>query len=69
MSARTFFLDIPLSNMVTNSTRCSSFVLLTGTVLGIIFVAFGSVALLYQIGDEKLPGTLTGGAVHGAKHE
>ncbi|KAF8608724.1 hypothetical protein BDV93DRAFT_602628 [Ceratobasidium sp. AG-I] len=47
----------------------TSFVLLTGTVLGIIFVAFGSVALLYGIGDEKLPGTLTGGAVNGPKHE
>ncbi|CAE6419100.1 unnamed protein product [Rhizoctonia solani] len=47
----------------------SAFVLLTGTVIGVLVVAFGSVALLYGIGDEKLPGTLTGGAVHGAKHE
>ncbi|KAG8769971.1 hypothetical protein FRC12_004596 [Ceratobasidium sp. 428] len=47
----------------------SSFVLLAGTVLGVIFVAFGSVALLYGVGDEKLPGTLTGGAVHGTKHD
>ncbi|KAH7339484.1 hypothetical protein B0J17DRAFT_655331 [Rhizoctonia solani] len=47
----------------------SAFVLLTGTVIGVLVVAFGSVALLYGIGDEKLPGTLTGGAVHGTKHD
>ncbi|QRV79466.1 hypothetical protein RhiJN_07481 [Ceratobasidium sp. AG-Ba] len=47
----------------------SPFVLLVGTVVGIMFVAFGSVALLYGVGDEKLPQTLTGGAVHGTKHD
>ncbi|CUA74515.1 hypothetical protein RSOLAG22IIIB_11275 [Rhizoctonia solani] len=47
----------------------SAFVLLVGTVFGVIVVVFGSVALLYSVGDEKLPGTLTGGAVHGAKHD
>ncbi|CAE6431519.1 unnamed protein product [Rhizoctonia solani] len=47
----------------------SAFVLLTGTVVGVLAVAFGSVALLYTVGDEKLPGTLTGGAVHGTKHD
>ncbi|EUC64364.1 transmembrane protein, putative [Rhizoctonia solani AG-3 Rhs1AP] len=47
----------------------SAFVLLVGTVLGVLVVAFGSVALLYSVGDEKLPGTLTGGAVHGTKHD
>ena len=43
--------------------------LLAGTVVGVLVVAFGSVALLYGIGDEKLPGTLTGGAVQGTKHD
>ncbi|KAJ1304442.1 hypothetical protein OPQ81_005589 [Rhizoctonia solani] len=47
----------------------SAFVLLTGTVVGVLVVAFGSVALLYGIGDETLPGTLTGGAVPGSKHD
>ncbi|GAB1521451.1 hypothetical protein RhiTH_004547 [Rhizoctonia solani] len=47
----------------------SAFVLLTGTVVGVLVIAFGSVALLYGVGDEKLPGTLTGGAVHGTKHD
>ncbi|KDN38729.1 hypothetical protein RSAG8_09279, partial [Rhizoctonia solani AG-8 WAC10335] len=47
----------------------SAFVLLVGTVFGVLVVAFGSISLLYSVGDEKLPGTLTGGAVHGAKHD
>ena len=47
----------------------SSFVLLVGTVIGIMLVAFGSVSLLYAVGDEQLPGTLTGGAVPVSKHD
>ncbi|KDQ55773.1 hypothetical protein JAAARDRAFT_208550 [Jaapia argillacea MUCL 33604] len=40
------------------------FVLITGTVITLILLIGGSVALLYGIGDEELPSTLTGG-VHG----
>ncbi|KAH8107490.1 hypothetical protein DFH11DRAFT_1732320 [Phellopilus nigrolimitatus] len=38
------------------------FVLITGTVIGILLVVFGSVSLLYSIGDQTLPPTLTASA-------
>ncbi|EJD02613.1 uncharacterized protein FOMMEDRAFT_146521 [Fomitiporia mediterranea MF3/22] len=40
----------------------SSFVLITGTVIGIILVIFGSVSLLYTVGNQELPSTLVAGA-------
>ncbi|CCL99659.1 uncharacterized protein FIBRA_01679 [Fibroporia radiculosa] len=39
------------------------FVLLTGTVVALILLVGGSVALLSAIGDQELPSTLTGGVV------
>jgi Domain of unknown function (DUF3844) len=44
------------------------FVLLTGTVIGLLIVIAGSVSLLYGVGNEQLPGTLTGG-VGGSKRD
>lgn len=38
------------------------FVLLTGTVIALFLFVGGSIALLYSIGNDELPGTLTGGA-------
>lgn len=40
------------------------FVLLTGTVIVLILVVFGSVSLLYTIGDQALPSVLMGGVVN-----
>jgi len=37
------------------------FVLLAGTVIGLLIMIVGSVSLLYGVGDERLPSTLTGG--------
>jgi len=37
------------------------FVLLTGTVIGLLIIIVGSISLLYGVGDEQLPSTLTGG--------
>lgn len=45
------------------------FVLITGTVIGLILLIFGSVALLYGIGEHELPSTLLAGAAPGAKKE
>jgi len=39
------------------------FVLLTGTVIALILLVGGSVALLSGVGDHELPSTLTGGVV------
>jgi len=44
------------------------FVLLTGTVIGLLIIIVGSVSLLYGVGDEQLPSTLTGG-VGGSKRD
>lgn len=43
-----------------------SFTLLAGTVIGLILLIGGSVALLSGIGSEELPSTLTGGIAPGA---
>lgn len=47
----------------------SPFVLITGTVIGLILLIFGSVSLLYGIGDHELPSVLLGGAVGGSRKE
>lgn len=39
------------------------FVLLTGTVVALIVLVGGSIALLSGIGEQELPSTLTGGIV------
>ncbi|PCH36031.1 hypothetical protein WOLCODRAFT_140191 [Wolfiporia cocos MD-104 SS10] len=39
------------------------FVLLTGTVVALIILVGGSIALLSGVGDQELPNTLTGGVV------
>jgi len=44
------------------------FVLLVGSSIVLILLIAGSISLLAGIGDDKLPSTLTGGAV-GAKNE
>ncbi|KAI5118919.1 hypothetical protein M0805_003743 [Coniferiporia weirii] len=36
----------------------AAFVLITGTVIGVLLVIFGSVYLLYSVGDQALPPTL-----------
>ncbi|TDL24325.1 hypothetical protein BD410DRAFT_117401 [Rickenella mellea] len=41
------------------------FVLITGTVITLILLIGGSVSLLYGVGGQQLPPTLTGGAVGG----
>ena len=45
------------------------FVLLTGTVIALILLVGGSVALLTSIGAQELPSTLTGGVAGGLKRE
>jgi hypothetical protein len=45
------------------------FVLITGTVIGLILLMGGSVALLYGIGEHELPSTLLAGAAPGAKKD
>ncbi|KAL0956888.1 hypothetical protein HGRIS_002996 [Hohenbuehelia grisea] len=42
----------------------SPFVLLAGTVVGIILLIAGSIGLLYGVGSQELPSTLMGGAVN-----
>jgi len=44
------------------------FVLLAGSTIALILLIAGSISLLAGIGDEKLPSTLTGGAI-GAKKD
>ncbi|KAK0213221.1 hypothetical protein DFS33DRAFT_1287307 [Desarmillaria ectypa] len=43
------------------------FVLLTGTVIVIILLCFGSVSLLFHVGNQELPSTLMGSAVNSKK--
>ncbi|KAF7376598.1 hypothetical protein MSAN_00076400 [Mycena sanguinolenta] len=43
------------------------FVLLAGTTIVLILIAFGSVSLLYTVGTIELPGVLMGGAVNPKK--
>jgi hypothetical protein len=43
------------------------FVLLAGTTVALILLIAGSISLLGAIGSERLPSTLTGGAVSGKK--
>lgn len=50
-----------------NSIR--PFVLLTGTVVLLILLVGGSVALLTTIGANDLPSTLTGGVAGGSKRD
>lgn len=50
-----------------NSVR--PFVLLTGTVVLLILLVGGSVALLTTIGANDLPSTLTGGVAGGSKRD
>jgi hypothetical protein len=48
---------------------CRPFVLITGTVIGLILLMGGSVALLYGIGEHELPSTLLAGAAPGGKKD
>lgn len=43
------------------------FVLIAGTVIGLILFIGGSVSLLYTVGGQELPSVLMGGAVIGRK--
>jgi hypothetical protein len=43
------------------------FVLITGTVIGLILLIGGSVSLLYTVGGQELPSLLMGGAVGARK--
>ncbi|TFY63833.1 hypothetical protein EVG20_g6161 [Dentipellis fragilis] len=45
------------------------FVLITGTVIGLVVLIGGSVSLLYSIGSNELPSVLTGGLAHGSKRD
>ena len=45
------------------------FVLITGTVIGLLLLIGGSVALLYSIGDQELPSTLLGGIAGSVRKE
>ena len=45
------------------------FVLITGTVVAIFLIAFGSISLLQSVGAQELPSTLVAGAAGHAKHE
>ena len=46
------------------------FTLIVGTVLFLILISLGSISLLYTIGNNELPGVLTGGVAGGSlKHE
>lgn len=45
------------------------FVLLAGSVIGLILLVVGSVGLLAGVGNIELPSVLTGGAVTGSKRE
>jgi len=56
-----------LVSIMTNPYFASEFVLLSGTVLVIVFLIAGSISLLYTIGDQPLPSTLLATAVHAKK--
>ena len=45
----------------TNIILLREFTLIVGTVVFLILVSVGSISLLYTIGSQELPGTLTGG--------
>ncbi|KAI0081948.1 hypothetical protein K474DRAFT_1703422 [Panus rudis PR-1116 ss-1] len=45
------------------------FVLLVGTVVGLIILVLGSIGLLVNVGSVELPNVLTGGVVAGIKRE
>lgn len=49
--------------------RIRPFVLLGGTVIALILLIVGSVALLSGVGSQELPSTLTGAVVGGSKRE
>lgn len=52
---------------MTNTYFPSEFVLLSGTVLVIVFLIAGSISLLYTIGEQPLPSTLLATAVQAKK--
>lgn len=54
---------------VLNLVDLRPFVLLAGTVVALILLVGGSVALLSAIGSEELPSTLSGGVAGGLKRE
>ena len=45
------------------------FVLLAGTTIGLLIVIFGSIGLLYTVGETALPSTLTGNVGGGLKRD
>ena len=47
-------------NRLTLAMRFRPFVLITGTVIGLLLLIGGSIALLYSIGGHELPSTLLG---------
>jgi len=55
--------------MITTLTVCRPFVLLAGTTIGLLIVIFGSIGLLYKVGDAALPSTLTGNVGGGLKRD
>lgn len=55
---------------LTQFTVYREFTLIVGTVLFLILISVGSISLLYTIGNNELPGVLTGGVAGGSfKHE
>ena len=44
------------------------FVLLAGTTIGLLIIIVGSIGLLYKVGENALPSTLTG-SVGGLKRD
>jgi hypothetical protein len=48
-------------------TASRPFVLITGTVIALLLVGYGSVSLLANVGTEELPSTLMGGVVNSRK--
>jgi len=51
------------------STISRPFVLLAGTTIGLLIVIFGSIGLLYAVGETALPSTLMGNVGGGLKRE
>jgi hypothetical protein len=56
-----FFSHFPDVFLIGNLIR--PFVLITGTVIGLLLLIVGSVGLLYGIADQELPSVLLGGVV------
>ena len=52
---------------ITDRGQSRPFVLITGTVIGLILLIGGSVSLLYTIGGQELPSVLMGSAVVGRR--